>query len=313
LKQKGETRMEDKIGINAKLRTMQEQLDRLFELHNMKLDHPANVKDIRDHFQLTDTFHTIPKTFQEVYNGLPMYSFMDIAGNLKPIPVIPKYKVGSKVLIMGHRDVGDRIYKILEIGEGRSSFNGIGAIRINAIEAFENGWWLNTCDCEVFQPIIEGPFDANLIPKDKIKGYKVWVRGDNSESMGWQSIESIDFNLVHDRIGIHLLNGYSYRVKDSNYLCFQPSEVVKSKPVHIYGINDCFIDSDKDILRLSKAENESIGILVYLTSKIYYSSMQFTLKEWGSAVMYQSDFKIYLESNDMTYIGTFDEVFKPII
>jgi hypothetical protein len=214
---------------------------------------------------------------------------------------------------MGHRDVGDRIYKILEIGEGRSSFNGISAIRINAIEVFEGGWWLNTCDCEVFQPIIEGPFDANLIPKDKIKGYKVWVAGNSLITKGWKSIERIDFNQNHRSTKILLTDGYYYRAIDSDYLCFQPPEVVKPKPVHIYGINDCFIDSDKDILRLSKAENESICILVYLTSKIYYSSMQFTLKEWGNTVMYQSDFKIYLESNDMTYIGTFDEVFKPII
>ena len=49
--------------------------------------------------------------------------------------------------------------------------------------------WVDKRDCDVFQILLTGPFDANKIPKNEMNGYMIW----DIEHEKWKTIEKINY------------------------------------------------------------------------------------------------------------------------
>jgi len=87
------------------------------------------------------------------------------------------YDIKNKVLIMGNNSVDDGQYTIIEHGYKDNS--------LLVEDSKKDRYWVFPDCCDVFQSLLSCKFDATIIPKEKIEGYKVWVEVSDIDPGSW--------------------------------------------------------------------------------------------------------------------------------
>ena len=209
-----------------------------------------------------------------------------------------------KALLMGHNIIPNGIYPIRKNDD--CNWGNI---------SYGKGTYTILPDlCDVFQPLLDGPFDSARIPKNQIHGYMVW----DSHYGEWREVMSVGSGSGSVKLeskGDHHRWGFRRdgHFGDDTELHFQPPEVaeIPEPPKHTYKIGDCFERSDGSIHRLSKGgskQHGQHGVLVNLEQKCLYWEEDYLLND-NDTVLNQDAFSEYLENCNLTYIGTHAEVF----
>jgi hypothetical protein len=168
--------------------------------------------------------------------------------------------------------------------------------------------WICPTSCKTFQPIIQGNFDARLIPEDKIPGYKVW----DDYYKKWREVSAVVYDDTVIRISFNneARCGFPHQGTwfDTQQLYFQPPEKSKVKP-HNYTVGDCFSRYDGALYRLSISSNLYYAIFVNLRLKGKTFNKFHPVNE-VLTIMDQVEFVDYLNDNDLIYKGPFEKVYS---